>query len=166
MAFASHVALEQWDWDSTRIVATPGNEPRTSAILKKTPLDVRTQVKFGADVGLRRMRDVLKDLDIKVTLLVSGSYAEDFPEIVKEMAALGHEVNAHTYSYSTATVNLTREQQREDIQKTVEICLQVTGLKPVGWLSQGASCNENTVELLAEEGFLYQADLQDDDLPF
>lgn len=166
MAFITYTALEQWDWSSTRITAMTGQEARRSTNLGKTPLDTMTSIKFGGDIGLRRMRDILRELNIKITLLTCGSYAEDFPEITKELADLGHEVNGHTYSYSTATVDLTREQQLEDIRKTVQLLKGITGQKPVGWLSQGASCDENTVELLAQEGFLYHCDLQDDDLPY
>lgn len=166
MAFLTYCALEQRDWNGPRIINFYMGKTPISRSLPKTPLDVRTQAKYGWEIGVLRIRDILQEEGIKFTFLVTGSYAEDYPEITKQLAELGYEINAHTYSYSITTPELTREEQKEDIRKTMQILQQVTGKKPVGWLSQGASCDENTIALMAEEGFLYNADLQDDELPY
>lgn len=170
MAFVSYCALEMWDWGGPRIQGVPIGRPfaRSYTTMGITPLDARTSVEYGGEIGCRRLKEVLEELGIakQFVVLVCGSYAEDFPEQVKAFADIGCEINAHTYSYSIGTVELTKEQQREDMRKTVRILQQVTGQKPVSWLSQGAGCDANTVELLAEEGFLCHCDLQDDELPY
>ena len=53
-----------------------------------------------------RIRDILQEVGVPFTMLTCGSYAEDFPGIVKELSDLGYEINAHTYSYSVAATEL------------------------------------------------------------
>ena len=162
MALVHYCALEQRDWNYSRSGTAAG---RTLAAGKE-PLDVRTSIAYGGEIALRRLRNIWKELGLTITQLVTASYAEDFPEIVKELADLGHEINNHTYSYSIATVDKTYDQQREEIRDCTQILQRLTGQKPVGWLSQGAGCDENTVAALADEGYLYHCDLQDDELPY
>lgn len=37
---------------------------------------------------------------------------------------------------------------------------------PLGWLNPGAGCSERTFEILVDEGYLWNGDLRDDDLPY
>ena len=61
---------------------------------------------------------------------------------------------------------LTYEEIREDIRRTVKLIKDLTGVTPVGWLSPSAQCDINTIRACADEGMLYNADLQDDELPY
>jgi peptidoglycan/xylan/chitin deacetylase (PgdA/CDA1 family) len=167
MAFIGYVALEQWDWNQPRTFSLTGRPPyNPNPILGHPPLDVRTQVKYGAEVGMPRIRDILQEVAVPFTMLTCGSYAEDFPRIVKELSDLGYEINAHTYSYSVAATDLSLAEHREDIQRTYRILEDVTGKRPTGWLSPSAQCDINTIAACVEEGVLYNADLQDDELPY
>jgi peptidoglycan/xylan/chitin deacetylase (PgdA/CDA1 family) len=40
------------------------------------------------------------------------------------------------------------------------------GVKPVGWTSPGSSGSDSTIELLAEQGYIWVGDDASDDLPF
>jgi allantoinase len=167
MAFFGYCALENWDWDYPAVqninFTLPFNFKTPTG---KTTLDVRTSHEYAAVVGVPRLREILQEEGIAFTFLTCGSFAEDFPELVRSLSDLGYEINAHSYSYSVHTPELSREQQRNDIEKTLGILSKVTGRRPTGWLSYGAAADINTIELCAEAGLLYHCDLQDDELPY
>jgi peptidoglycan/xylan/chitin deacetylase (PgdA/CDA1 family) len=167
MAFFGYSALESWDWDYPAVQAMnftlPFNFKTPSG---KTTLDVRTAHEYAAHVGVPRIREILQEEGIAFTFLTCGAFAEDFPELVRGLSDLGYEQNAHSYSYSVQTPELTRDQQREDIKKTLSILKHVTGRDATGWLSYGAAADVNTIDLCAEAGLLYHCDLQDDELPY
>ena len=50
-----------------------------------------------------------------------------------------------------------RDEERENIRRTVASIVRTTGQRPLGWFTRYA-CSPNTRELLAEEGgFLYDS---------
>ena len=92
MAVISYSALEMWDWGGPRLQAVAGRpNARSFTNLGISPLDARTSVTYGADIGCRRLKEVLQELGIEkqFVALVCGSFAEDFPEQVKALADLG-----------------------------------------------------------------------------
>lgn len=164
MAVLVYTCPEEWNWSQMEPLQPIGTFMLPG---EKVPsLSSRTAVQYGFQVGLKRLRDVMRHHDLKLTLGTTGNAAERHGELIGDLAKLGHEVAAHGYSEGTPPVFLSREQQIEDIDKTVAVIKAVTGAAPRGWWSPGALCDTNTVELLAERGFLYHGDLQDDELPY
>ena len=164
MAAVLYTAPEQWRWDRNESFVTPGVFRTDDE--KRPSLSSRSAVGYGFEIGMYRIRDILKEHDYKLSLWTTGNSAEQYPEIIREFSELGHEVNAHGYSEGSPISNMTREEQRKDIKKTLKVLTDVTGKRPRAWIGPGAMCNVDTVELLAEEGILCHADLQDDELPY
>lgn len=164
MAILLYTAPEEYRWDQmekryhAEMIVSPKDD--------RPSLSVRSSIKYGFDIGLRRMRDIIEERGVKITLWTTGNAVEQHPEILKEYFDLGHEIGAHGYSEAVPLSTMTREEQREDIRTSMEILQGLTGIKPVTWLGPTALCNEDTIELLAEEGFLCNGDLQDDELPY
>jgi len=50
-----------------------------------------------------QLLDTLKEKGVKATFLVIGHMADKYPDLVRRMAAEGHEVGNHTYSHVTLT---------------------------------------------------------------
>jgi peptidoglycan/xylan/chitin deacetylase (PgdA/CDA1 family) len=167
MAFVGYCALEQWDWNHPRLITVTRRPPyNPDPFLKRSTLDMRTAVKYGGDIGIRRIRDVLVEEGIPFSMLITGSYIEDFPEIVKELAELGFEMNAHCWSYSDFFTGYDKAGQLEIMKRTVDAIKRNTGKTPTGWLGQSATADENTIENCIDMDFLYNSDLQDDELPY
>jgi len=164
MAVLIYTCPEEWEWNRLEPMGPKG--PFVLAGEKVPSLSTCSAVQFGYEVGLRRLRDILKQHDLKITLGTTGNAAERHPEIIAELSGLGHDVAAHGYSEGTPPTCLNRDEQREDIRKTVAAIEKVTGRRPRGWWSPAALCNTDTIELLAEAGLLYHGDLQDDELPY
>lgn len=164
MGVLIYIAAEEWQWDRLEQFGVPGgrymsNETRPS-------LSTYSSVKYGFEIGLYRMRDILQERHIRATIWATGNSVEQHPEIIKEFSGLGHEIGAHGYTQGSPLSTMSREEQRENIRKTVEIITRTTGKRPVSWIGPVALCNEDTIELLAEAGFICNSDLQDDEIPY
>jgi hypothetical protein len=55
--------------------------------------------------------------------------------------------------------------QRENITRTTGLIADLTGEKPVGWISPRGTGSPIHVRLLAEAGYIHHGDCNDDDLP-
>ena len=165
IAFVVGIAFEAWD----KTKPSRGGalqSPLPANALCKRDYSTETFREFGAKVGLRRLLDICDKYNLKVSLPVNGLTCEYYPELVKECQRRGHELVAHGWDQGEYLYMLTREQERENIQKTVAAITKVTGEKPTGWSSPGVRSTDNTLELIAEAGLLYHCDFHDDEMPY
>ncbi len=165
IAFVLGIAFEAWD----RAKPTRGEalqSPLPANALCKRDYSTETFREFGAKVGLRRLLDICDKYQVKVSLPVNGLTAEYYPELVKECHQRGHELVAHGYDQGERLYMLTREQEQENIRKTIEAIKKVTGEAPTGWSSPGVRCTDNTLELIVVEGLEYHCDFHDDEMPY
>jgi peptidoglycan/xylan/chitin deacetylase (PgdA/CDA1 family) len=103
---------------------------------------------------------------IKGSFLISGSAAERFPSAVKEIQKRGHEIAAYGYSSDRLLDRLAATEEKKDIQTTLKVLADVTGARPVGWVSPELRPGDGTLAALAEEGMMWNGDFPNDDLPY
>lgn len=121
---------------------------------------------YGGRTGVWRILRILKKHGLKASFNVNALVALRYPEAVKAVHADGHEIVGHSYAEDVQLILLTREEEREEIRTCGKIFQDLLGVKPTGWLSSGMRHTEHTLELLAEEGFLWHGDAVNDDLPY
>jgi peptidoglycan/xylan/chitin deacetylase (PgdA/CDA1 family) len=97
---------------------------------------------------------------------INGLTCLYYPELVKYAHGRGHEMVAHGWDQGEFLYMLTREQERENIFKTVETIAKTTGEKPAGWSSPGVRSTDNTPELIVEAGLQYHCDYHDEEMPY
>ena len=122
-----------------------------------------TQAEYGPKTGIWRILRILEEYGIRATFLTCGGIAERYPEAVKAIAAKGHEIAGHGYHHEVAR-NLSREEEKEVIRQTTEIIRSTSGNRPVGWRS--CTQSPNSLELLMEQGYLWNSNSFSYDLPF
>jgi peptidoglycan/xylan/chitin deacetylase (PgdA/CDA1 family) len=122
-----------------------------------------TQAEYGPKTGIWRILRILDDCGVKATFLTCGGIAERYPDQVKAIVQSGHEVAGHGYHHEVAR-DLTRDQERDVIQRTTAMIEKRTGTRPVGWRS--CTQSPNSLELLMEEGYLWNSNSFSYDLPF
>lgn len=76
-----------------------------------------------------RLLDLLAARHIKATFCLVGQRAADYPEIVKRIAAEGHEIANHTWTHLNFAKS-SDEKIREELQQTEQELLALTGAKP------------------------------------
>src|ERR1041384_1270362 len=92
---------------------------------------------FGPKIGIRKLLAICDKYDVKVSMPINGLTCLYYPELVKYAHGRGHEMVAHGWDQGEFLYMLTREQERENIFKTVETIAKTTGEKPTGWSSPG-----------------------------
>jgi len=122
-----------------------------------------TQAEYGPRTGIWRILKILEDAGVKATFLTCGGIAERYPEQVRAVVQSGHEIAGHGYHHEVAR-DLSLEQERDVIQKTTAMIEKRTGKRPVGWRS--CTQSPNSLELLIENGYLWNSNSFAYDLPF
>jgi len=130
----------------------------------KRPI-LMSQGAYGWKVGIQRVLALLERYGIKATFFIPGLVAEQRPAVVHDVLARGHEVAHHSYSHRWI-VNLRPEEEREEMQKGMEVLTALTGRRPRGWRSPAAEFSEITLDLIREYGFDYSSNFFDDDSPY
>jgi peptidoglycan/xylan/chitin deacetylase (PgdA/CDA1 family) len=159
------IAFESWD----RTKPTQGaalQSPLPKDALWKRDWSTETFREFGAKIGLRRLLDICDRYDIKTSVQVNGLTCVYYPDLVRDCYDRGHELVAHGWDQGVRLYRLTREHERENILKTIDAIVKVTGERPKGWSSPGVRPTDNTVELLAETGLEFHCDYHDDEMPY
>ena len=126
---------------------------------------VMSQGAYGWKVGMPRILDLLARYGLRVTFFVPGQVMEQRPAMVEAILKGGHEIAHHSWSHAWI-VNLTLEQEREEMDKGIEIIQRMTGRKPVGYRSPAAEFSPHTLRMLGEYGFGYSSNYFDDDSPY
>jgi peptidoglycan/xylan/chitin deacetylase (PgdA/CDA1 family) len=85
--------------------------------------------------------------------------------VARALLAAGHEICGHGYGWEDFH-GTSCDEERENIRRTIESFLRITGQRPLGWFTRYA-CSPSTRELLVEEGgFVYDSLGLNDDLPY
>jgi peptidoglycan/xylan/chitin deacetylase (PgdA/CDA1 family) len=74
--------------------------------------------------------DILHEHHVPATFFVCGKNAEQRPDVLRRIAAEGHEVGNHTYSHPYLFFK-TRRRMAEEIDRTQALIQRVTGTRPV-----------------------------------
>ncbi|GAB5468455.1 MAG: polysaccharide deacetylase [Rhodospirillales bacterium] len=126
---------------------------------------VLSQGAYGWKVGTPRILDLLDRYAIKGTFFVPGLVIEQRWRLAEEILARGHEIAHHSWSHAWI-VSLSPEEEREEMERGIEIIERLTGSPPAGWRSPAAEFSPVTMDLLLEKGFRYSSNFFDDDSPY
>jgi allantoinase len=125
-----------------------------------------TWAQYGGRAGVYRIVKTLDRHGIKGTFAVNARAAELYPESIEAIVASGHDVAAHAYTQDGIQRYMTPDEERAMVKRCVGILEKAAGKRPVGWFSPVLAWTENTTGIIADEGFLYQGDSNDVDLPY
>lgn len=76
--------------------------------------------------------DVLDKHQVKTTMFVLGSWAEVYPDLVREIANRGHEFANHTFSHANVK-NLSSEQLLRELNSSEALISELTGKSTKPW---------------------------------
>ena len=99
--------------------------------------------------------EVLNAYGVEATFFVTGEYAHTYPEIVKSLAQ-DHEIGCHTYSHKKLTT-LSKKEKREEIVRCKETVSEVVGGEIKGFRAPWHRIDLESMMILEEEGFDYDA---------
>jgi len=128
-------------------------------------LCMESHFEYGPRAGWPRIRDALRVRGISATINACGRALTVTPWIAKEAIADGHEVAAHGWRWESHA-NMTEQEEREAIARTVIAIEKATGQSPVGWHTRSATSISTRRLLIEHGGFLYDSNAYNDDLPY
>ena len=100
---------------------------------------------------------------MKATFFVLGMCAKNYPAIVAEVAARGHELASHGTAHARVHTQ-TPDEFRADLEASIALIGELGGRRPVGYRAPAFSINRDTpwaYEILAELGFRYDSSQYD-----
>ena len=106
---------------------------------------------------------LLEELGVTATFFVLGMSARHHPDVVREVAARGHEIACHGFSHERVHAQ-SPDAFREDVRAARELIEEISGVRPLGYRAPAFSINRDTpwaYEILAELGFAYDSSLHD-----
>lgn len=98
---------------------------------------------------------------VRGTFFILGYVAEKHPELVREIAAAGHEIGCHSY-YHQLVYTQTPEEFRQDLRQAKQRLEDLTGTAIVGYRAPSYSITAQSLwalDILIEEGFAYDSSI-------
>jgi len=124
-----------------------------------------SMLRYGPEVAVPRILETYRRLEIHQTFFVPAWCIEQYPAAVEAMVAGGHEVGHHGYIHENPS-GAGRDEEAYWLQRGIEVIVHHTGQRPRGWRAPLYNFSDNSADLLIEEGFLYDASLMGDDVPY
>ncbi len=117
---------------------------------------------YGMRVGVWRFFDLFKRRGIRPTLAINARVCEDYFRVAEEAKRERWEFMGHAYDQVPIHA---QQNQREMIERSMNIIERFTGKRPLGWLGPGLTQTLETPDLLAAAGVKYIGDWVYDDEP-
>ena len=125
---------------------------------------VESSFEYGSRRGVWRLLRLFEERKIPIGVLAVATALARNREVAAAMVEAGHEIVSHHYrwiDYQHVPIAV----ERRHVRLAVETLTEITGSRPVGWMTGRPS--PNTRRLLVEEGgFLYDRDALNDELPY
>jgi polysaccharide deacetylase family protein (PEP-CTERM system associated) len=131
-AFERHVARDSWDRMESRLT-----------------------------IGVERLLELLAEHGARATFFVLGWIAERHPDVVRRIAANGHEIASHGWGHHRVTT-LTPDAFRVSVQRSKQVLEDVTSGHVLGFRAPSYSIvpgYEWALRILVEEGYRYDSSL-------
>ncbi len=124
-----------------------------------------SMLRYGPDVAIPRILETYRRFGMKQTFFIPAWCIEEHGKAVEAIVKDGHEVGFHGYIHEAPNA-LPREEEHYWMQRSIDIIKKATGRRPRGNRSPLYNYSQYTTDLLVEEGFVYDASLMGDDIPY
>jgi polysaccharide deacetylase family protein (PEP-CTERM system associated) len=112
---------------------------------------------------VRAVLDLLDELGATATFFLLGMTVANYPDLVREIVARGHEPASHGFAHIRVHEQ-TRDEFRTDVEQSIETIEGATGQRPVAYRAPAFSINRRTpwaYDVLADLGFGYDSSQYD-----
>ena len=112
------------------------------------------------DIAMNRALGLFKRLGVPATFFCVGSELESSvlaKRVIQEAHKAGHEIANHTYTHSTGLAKLTRKALSQEIALCSDSIERVIGERPAGFRAPSYEVSNTVLDILKEQGFLYDS---------
>ena len=111
--------------------------------------------------SINKILGVLRKTKSSATFFVTLEVTEKYPEIIKNIYSLEHEIGIHGPRHKKLK-DYSKEEFKTDCIKQIKLIEEITGKRPVGYRAPHFSVNRETfwaIETLKDLGFLYDSSI-------
>ena len=127
----------------------------------------RSRGMFGLNVGLPRIRSLLREFDARASFFVPSVHIGRYPEIFRSIQDEGNEIGAHGHKHESLALYYSSPKKEAEILKKIDsIFLNNLGKSPVGYRSPSWDMNLHTPALLVDAGYRYDSSLFGGQAPY
>ncbi len=116
----------------------------------------RSRGEYAIEEGLTRCLRVLDKQNVESTFFVPGKVAETYPEEVKKIAEMGHEIAYHGWEHEDS-IDMTQAEEFRNMERAEAVFRKLTGKKPTGARGCWNMTYAFTPELLRKRGYKYSS---------
>src|SRR5262252_5391103 len=113
-------------------------------------------MQYGARRGIWNILELLEKYKVKATFFVLGATAEKYPATVQAAAKAGHEIAGMGYSFASIRT-ASEEQERANVRRSAKVLEDIVGVKIRGWRCPDYRVSPKTLDILAEEGLVWDS---------
>src|SRR5262249_34550020 len=130
-----------------------------------TRVSAMSMLRYGPEIAVPRVVELYKRFGMKQTFFLPAWCMERYPAAVETILEGGHEIAHHGYLHEHPNA-MPLAKERYWLERASEVIVRMTGRKPRGIRVPTYKFSINTLDLLAEHGFEYDASLMGDDIPY
>jgi len=104
----------------------------------------------------RRILEILNASGVRITFFILGETAEFYPELVREIAAEGHEIACHGMTHRDMTM-MSRDEFANDLARARDILSGLSGQPVKGYRAANLVIADWLADVLLEQGFEYDS---------
>jgi polysaccharide deacetylase family protein (PEP-CTERM system associated) len=134
---------------------------QVQALAEQIPRSSWNDIPRRVETNIDRLLKLFSDNRAVATFFTLGWIAERHPEMVRRIAAAGHELASHGYDH-TRVDRLTPTSFREDVRRTKRTIEDIAGSPIYGYRAPTFSIGSDTpwaYEILEEEGYWYSSSI-------
>lgn len=108
-----------------------------------------------------RLLDLFARSSTTATFFVLGWVAERYPQLVREIAAAGHEIASHGYAHRLV-YDMTPDEFRADLRRAKDALESASGIEILGFRAPSFSITRRSMwalDILAEEGYAFDSSI-------
>jgi peptidoglycan/xylan/chitin deacetylase (PgdA/CDA1 family) len=159
-----------WPNGSRFAVAVTVNLDGESLLLAEDPSFEQREkslsiMRYGANRGVERLLDVFAEKGVASTWFVTGRVAESDPELVRRVAAAGHQIAARGYALERFD-RLDSSTQQEVVRRGAGLLADLAGAPIDGFRLPSGEWPIGLGGLLRESGISWSSSFYGDDFPF
>ena len=122
-------------------------------------------MQYGARRGIWNILELLEKYRVKATFFVLGTTAEKYPDTVRAAAKAGHEIAGMGYNFASLRT-ASEEQERANVRRSARVLEDIAAVQIRGWRCPDYRVSPQTLDILAEEGLLWDSSFLNDDFPY
>jgi polysaccharide deacetylase family protein (PEP-CTERM system associated) len=108
-----------------------------------------------------RLLELFADHDVTATFFVLGWVADRYPDLVRRIAAAGHEIGSHGY-WHRLTYEMSPHEFRADVRQAKAVLEAISGQPVLGYRAPSYSITKQSMwalDVLIEEGHVYDSSI-------